>query len=159
MAGAAPIGLQPYRRTLSQLRIDPPAPADLPLVIDSLGRFYFKPEAGGRLWLSPHDETPCDPCDCAPEELDVAIAIDRLRAGRRLEGGAGRAKLGRPAQLRPRPPPRLRLRPGDRRLLLVRRPGRLRNPDRARRREAGRGPAAGPHSGLDPAPYAPDRFR
>ncbi len=78
MAGAAPVGLQPYRRTLSQLRVDPPAPHDLPLVMDALERFYFKPEAGGRLWLSPHDETPCDPCDCAPEELDVAIAIDRL---------------------------------------------------------------------------------
>jgi len=78
LAGAPPVGLQPYRRTLSQLRIDPSAPADLPLVIDALGRFYFKPEAGGRLWLSPHDETPCDPCDCAPEELDVAVAIDRL---------------------------------------------------------------------------------
>ncbi len=46
--------------------------------MDALERFYFKPEAGGRLWLSPHDETPSDPCDCAPEELDVAIAIDRL---------------------------------------------------------------------------------
>jgi D-arginine dehydrogenase len=80
MAGAAPVGLQPYRRTLSQLRIDPPAPPDLPLVIDALGRFYFKPEAGGRLWLSPHDETPCEPCDCAPEELDIAIAIDRLQS-------------------------------------------------------------------------------
>ncbi|MET1112837.1 MAG: FAD-dependent oxidoreductase [Allosphingosinicella sp.] len=79
MAGAAPVGLQPYRRTLSQLRIDPPAPADLPLVIDALGRFYFKPEAGGRLWLSPHDETACDPCDGAPEELDIAIAIDRFQ--------------------------------------------------------------------------------
>jgi D-arginine dehydrogenase len=78
LAGAAPIGLQPYRRTLSQLRVDPPAAPGLPLVIDALGRFYFKPEAGGRLWLSPHDETPCDPCDCAPEELDVALAIDRL---------------------------------------------------------------------------------
>lgn len=78
LAGAAPVGLQPYRRTLSQLRVDPPAPQDLPLVIDALERFYFKPEAGGRLWLSPHDETACDPCDCAAEELDVAIAIDRL---------------------------------------------------------------------------------
>lgn len=78
LAGAAPVGLQPYRRTLAQLRVDPPAPPGLPLVIDALGRFYFKPEAGGRLWLSPHDETACDPCDCAPEELDVAQAIDRL---------------------------------------------------------------------------------
>lgn len=78
LAGARPVGLQPYRRTLSQIRVDPPAPAGLPLVMDALERFYFKPEAGGRLWLSPHDETPCDPCDCAPEELDVAIAVDRL---------------------------------------------------------------------------------
>lgn len=78
LAGAAPVGLQPYRRTLVQLRVAPPAPPDLPLVIDARERFYFKPEAGGRLWLSPHDETPCDPCDCAPEELDVAVAIDRL---------------------------------------------------------------------------------
>jgi D-arginine dehydrogenase len=78
MAGERPIGIQPYRRTIAQLRIDPPAPANLPLVVDAGARFYFKPEAGGRLWLSPHDETPCDPCDCAPEELDVALAIDRL---------------------------------------------------------------------------------
>jgi len=78
MAGERPIGVRPYRRTLVQLRVDPPAPADLPLVVDAGGRFYFKPEAGGRIWLSPHDETASDPCDCAPEELDVAVAIDRL---------------------------------------------------------------------------------
>jgi D-arginine dehydrogenase len=78
LAGVAPLGIQPYRRTLAQLRVNPPAPPELPLVIDALGRFYFKPEAGGRLWLSPHDETPCDPCDCAPDEYDVALAIDRL---------------------------------------------------------------------------------
>jgi D-arginine dehydrogenase len=75
----APLGIRPFRRSLAQLRIDPPAPATLPLVIDALGSFYFKPEAGGRLWLSPHDETPCDPCDCAADELDVAVAIDRLQ--------------------------------------------------------------------------------
>ena len=76
--GARPLGIRPYRRTLVQLRTDPPAPADLPHVIDIAGGFYFKPEAGGRLWLSPHDETPSDPCDAAPDELDVALAIDRL---------------------------------------------------------------------------------
>ncbi|MEO9130443.1 MAG: FAD-dependent oxidoreductase, partial [Sphingomonas sp.] len=26
----------------------------------------------------PHDETPVDPCDAQPEELDVAIAVDRF---------------------------------------------------------------------------------
>lgn len=77
-AGERPLGIRPYRRTIAQLRVDPPAPADLPLIVDAAGRFYFKPEVGGRLWLSPHDETPTEPCDCAPEELDVAIAIDRL---------------------------------------------------------------------------------
>lgn len=78
-AGVDPIGLQPYRRTLVQLRVDPAPSPGLPLVIDALGRFYFKPEAGGRLWLSPHDEAACDPCDAAAEELDVALAIDRLQ--------------------------------------------------------------------------------
>jgi D-arginine dehydrogenase len=78
LAGERPIGIQPYRRTIAQLRIDPPPPADMPLVIDALGRFYFKPDAGGRLWLSPHDETACDACDAGAEEYDVALAIDRL---------------------------------------------------------------------------------
>ncbi len=77
-AGVRPLGLQPYRRTMAQLRTDPAAPAGVPHVADLSGRFYFKPEPGGRLWLSPHDETPTDPCDAAAEELDVAIAVDRF---------------------------------------------------------------------------------
>ncbi|NII56934.1 NAD(P)/FAD-dependent oxidoreductase [Sphingomonas aerolata] len=77
-SGVAPIGLQPYRRTMVQLRTDPAAAVGMPHVADISGGFYFKPEPGGRLWLSPHDETPTDPCDAAPEEIDVAIAIDRL---------------------------------------------------------------------------------
>jgi D-arginine dehydrogenase len=60
-----------------QVRVDPPVPEDLPLVLDIRGRFYFKPEAG-RLWVSPHDEEPSEPCDAAPEELAVAEAIARL---------------------------------------------------------------------------------
>jgi D-arginine dehydrogenase len=78
LAGVEALGIQPYRRTVAQLRVDPPAPPELPLVVDALGRFYFKPEAGGRIWLSPHDETPMAACDCAADELDLAMAIDRL---------------------------------------------------------------------------------
>ena len=78
LAGAVPIGVQPYRRTMIQLLTDPPAPADLPLVVDIAGGFYFKPAADGRVWLSPHDETASAPCDAQPEDLDVALAIDRL---------------------------------------------------------------------------------
>jgi D-arginine dehydrogenase len=78
LAGVAPMGITPFRRTLIQLRVDPLVPDDAPHVAHIGGEFYFKPEAGGRLWLSPHDEIPSDPCDAQPEELDIAIAIDRL---------------------------------------------------------------------------------
>ena len=78
ICGAKPLGIQPYQRTLVQLRTDPGAPEDMPHVASLDGSFYFKPEPGGRLWLSPHDETPVEPHDAAPEELDVAIAIDRF---------------------------------------------------------------------------------
>ncbi|TCP66721.1 FAD-binding oxidoreductase [Sphingomonas sp. PP-CE-1G-424] len=77
-AGVRPLGLQAYRRTMVQLRTDPGAPDGLPHIADIAGRFYFKPEPGGRLWLSPHDETPTAPCDAAPEEIDIAIAVDRF---------------------------------------------------------------------------------
>jgi len=76
-AGARPLGITPLRRTIAQLRTDPAPPTDLPLVLDINGQFYFKPEHG-KLWLSPHEETPSPACDAAPEELDVAIAIDRF---------------------------------------------------------------------------------
>lgn len=76
-AGVRPLGIQPLRRTVAQLRLVDDPPADLPLVLGIDGLFYFKPEAG-RLWLSPHDETPSLPCDAAADELDVALAIDRL---------------------------------------------------------------------------------
>ncbi len=78
-AGVAPLGMTPLRRTVAQLRMARPVPADLPLTLGFDGSFYFKPE-GGKLWLSPHDETPSPPCDAAPEELDVALAIDRFEA-------------------------------------------------------------------------------
>lgn len=79
MAGALPLGIQPKRRTVAQLRVAPAAPSDLPLVLDINGGFYFKPD-NGRLWLSPHDEISSSPCDAAPEEIDVARAVDRFQS-------------------------------------------------------------------------------
>lgn len=79
-AGAAPLGIRAFRRTMVQLRTDPAPPPTLPHVAHIGGSFYFKPEAGGRLWLSPHDEIASDPCDAQPEEIDVAIAIDRFES-------------------------------------------------------------------------------
>ena len=77
LAGARPLGISPKRRTVAQLRVAPAAIDDQPLVLDISGGFYFKPD-NGRLWLSPHDEIPTSPCDAAPEELDVALAIERF---------------------------------------------------------------------------------
>ncbi len=79
LAGAKALGIQPKQRTIAQCRVDgDDVPADLPLVIDIAGSYYFKPDGRNRVWLSPHDETPVEPGDAAPEELDVAIAIDRF---------------------------------------------------------------------------------
>ncbi len=75
--GLGDIGIVPYRRTVVQLRC-PQAPAHVPLIAGLRGDFYFKSEGAGRLWLSPHDETPDVPRDVVPEELDVALAIHRF---------------------------------------------------------------------------------
>jgi D-arginine dehydrogenase len=75
LAGVRPAGLQPYRRTIA---ISPCAvPAGMPMLIDAAERFYAKPE-GDALLLSPSDETPVEPGDVRPDELDVALALDRV---------------------------------------------------------------------------------
>jgi D-arginine dehydrogenase len=78
MAGVRPIGLTPKRRTA--LLFDSPAgtaSGAWPMVMDIDETFYSKPDAG-KLLASPADETPSPPTDAQPEELDVAMAIDRL---------------------------------------------------------------------------------
>jgi D-arginine dehydrogenase len=77
MFGAKPLGIKPYRRTIAQVSVGADVPDDLPLIMDVSGRFYFRPERG-QIWLSPNDETPSPACDSAPDELDIARAIDRL---------------------------------------------------------------------------------
>ena len=79
MAEVAAVGIAPKRRTIAQVRVDgDDVPPDGPLTIDIAGRFYFKPEGSNRVWVCPHDETPSAAGDAAPEELDVATAIDRF---------------------------------------------------------------------------------
>jgi D-arginine dehydrogenase len=82
MAGVAPLGLVPKRRTAFVFEPSTSTDPEWPMVCDAEEGFYFKPESG-LLLGSPADETPMPPCDVQPEELDVAIAIDRIeRAGR-----------------------------------------------------------------------------
>jgi len=78
LAGGTALGLQPLRR--SALTFQPPATVDvsaMPMVVDAAEEFYVKPEAG-KLLASPANETPSPPCDSRPEEIEVAIAIDRV---------------------------------------------------------------------------------
>ncbi len=79
-AGLSPLGLIPKRRTVTLVNAPPDVRIDdWPLVIDVDERFYFKPDAG-QLLISPADETPSPPCDAQPDEMDIAIAIDRFMA-------------------------------------------------------------------------------
>jgi D-arginine dehydrogenase len=80
LADAKPLGLVPKRRTV--ILLDPPAGADIgpwPTVLDVEETFYFKPQSG-LILASPCDETPSEPTDAAPEELDIAICVDRVQA-------------------------------------------------------------------------------
>jgi D-arginine dehydrogenase len=80
IAGAAPLGLAPLKRTA--IVFECPrygGAAGWPMAVDATEDLYFRPEAG-RFLASPADETPSPPCDAQPDELDVALLIDRLQA-------------------------------------------------------------------------------
>lgn len=85
MAGVAPLGLQPKRRTALTIELPPGVPGQgWPLVDDVDGDFYFKPDAGA-LFVSPADATDSPPTDAQPDELDIAIAVDRLQRATTLQ--------------------------------------------------------------------------
>ena len=85
LAGAGALGIQPLRRTA--MIIDAGLQVDFsrwPAVIAGDESWYMKPDAG-LLLVSPADETPTDPCDAQPEELDIAICVDRIGSRTRLQ--------------------------------------------------------------------------
>jgi D-arginine dehydrogenase len=73
--GTSPIGAAPAMILALPEGIDA---GRWPMLNDADEAFYFKPEAG-RLFASPADETPMDPHDVQPDELDIAICIDRIQ--------------------------------------------------------------------------------
>lgn len=93
--GVRPLGLVPYKRTA--FTFAPPAGVTVdawPLVMDHGSRFYVEPESGGLL-ASPAEETPVEPHDAGPDELDVARAVDALAEATTLEvRGVRRAWAG-----------------------------------------------------------------
>ncbi len=84
LAGLAPLGLQPLRRSAALIDVPAHSPPDRwPMVIDVDERFYFKPDAG-RLLISPADETPVAAGDAQPEDEDLAAAVERIETATTL---------------------------------------------------------------------------
>ncbi|HYB08211.1 MAG TPA: FAD-binding oxidoreductase [Alphaproteobacteria bacterium] len=87
LAGVRRIGLQPKRRTV--IIFDAPHGTNFaksPVAADCAEQFYFKPESG-RVLASPADETPVEPQDIQPDELDVALVVDRIEKASTLKVG------------------------------------------------------------------------
>jgi D-arginine dehydrogenase len=85
LCGIAPVGLEPRRR--SAFTFKAPAGVDSaawPAVVGVDEGWYFKPDAG-RLLGSPANADPTVPHDVRPEELDIAIGIDRIQTVTTLE--------------------------------------------------------------------------
>ena len=78
MAGTRKIDIVPKRRTCIAFPV--PDGVDVtswPGIIDTHENYYFKPDAGNLIG-SLGDETPDAPHDVQPEELDVAMTVDRI---------------------------------------------------------------------------------
>ena len=85
MSGVLPIGLVPKRR--SALIFEPPTGLNCgawPMAIGIDESWYIKPDAG-KLLGSPANADPVAPHDVQPEELDIAMAIDRIQTMTTLE--------------------------------------------------------------------------
>jgi D-arginine dehydrogenase len=78
LAGIHPLGLEPKRRTIITFDAPPGADLDrLPFTKTIGDELYFGTESG-RLFASPMDEVPSEPCDAQPDEYEVALAAHRM---------------------------------------------------------------------------------
>jgi D-arginine dehydrogenase len=81
--GVPPVGLCPLVRTAAVARATG-VDRSWPIVGDLGELWYFRPEGQGVL-VSPADETPSEPCDARPDDLAVALALDRVNAATTLD--------------------------------------------------------------------------
>ncbi len=79
LAGVTPLGLTPCRRTAAIIDPSPFDAENWPMIIDIDEGWYARPEARTRLMVSPADQTPSFPHDIRPDELDIALGIDRMQ--------------------------------------------------------------------------------
>ena len=79
IAGVVPLGLLPCRRTAAIIDPSPFDAENWPMLIDIDESWYARPEARTRLMVSPADQTPSYAHDIQPDEIDIAIGIDRMQ--------------------------------------------------------------------------------
>ena len=89
-AGVPAIGLQPRRRTAFMAPASALSDANQsdshhwPMLVNVSHDWYVKPD-GPQFLCSLADQTPTEPADAKPEEVDIALAIDRINADTRMK--------------------------------------------------------------------------
>ncbi len=83
MAGVAPIGLQPMRRTAFMVPGNE-GYTNWPMVVEANEQFYFRPD-GVQILCSLAEETLSQPTDARARTEDVALAIDRINRATTLD--------------------------------------------------------------------------
>ncbi len=89
-AGVSTVGLEPRRRTAFMVPMAALPDANLdraddwPMLVNVAHDWYVKPD-GAQLLCSPADQTPSPAVDAKPEELDIAIAIERINDDTNLQ--------------------------------------------------------------------------
>ena len=85
LAGLNPLNVEPLKRTV--ILVEAPENTDVstwPMIVDIGREIYFKPDAG-LILISPADESLAPACDIQPDELDIAIAVDRFETVTTME--------------------------------------------------------------------------
>ena len=85
LAGLNPLNVEPLKRTV--ILVEAPENTDVstwPMIVDIGGEIYFKPDAG-LILISPSDESLAPACDVQPDEMDIAIAVDRFETVTTME--------------------------------------------------------------------------
>ena len=139
LSGVEKVQLQPYRRTAAIVDVEHPLPESCPMVAAADDSFYFRRD-GEQVLISPSEHEPSGPEDAQPHPGDVEALIARLNTLTTLGIRGVRTGLDGAADGSGRRCPGGGVRRRGPRILLARRPGRLRLPDVLRHRRTGRGP-------------------
>ena len=163
LAGVRPLGLEPMRRTIITFDAPPGTKLEgLPFAKTVGDELYFAPESG-RLFASPMDEVPSEPCDAQRGELEVALAAHRNGGADDCKGGEDPGPVGGAPDVHPGSCTQLWVSRRCGKLLLAGGPGRVPG-SRPRRRWRGittsliAGRAVANHSEVGADELSPDRF-